>query len=213
MDHLITLPNTVHSSLCFILDTFSSPCLSLTYVHLYHMSGFLTWVAVSSTTWNWPFTTWNWPRYKVCTFGLENWEWPPVRSYLLEQHTSSLLFSFQAVYCSTCFSCNLVIHMNPSQLSIRVSSSIWQQISQAGNMTKKILKAAISLAFHGLLRASEFTSPTTVLYNPKKTLLKSDITIRHHTIRLQIKASKTDQRGHRQTILLGCTNSSVVSCM
>ena len=73
---------------------------------------------------------------------------------------------------------------------------------------KKMLKAAISLAFHGLLRASEFTSPTTVSYNPKKTLLKSDITIRHHTIRLQIKASKTDQRGHGQTILLGCTNSS-----
>ena len=73
---------------------------------------------------------------------------------------------------------------------------------------KKMLKAAISLAFHGLLRASEFTSPTTVSYNPKKTLLKSDVTIHHHTIRLQIKASKTDQRGHRQTILLGCTNSS-----
>ena len=73
---------------------------------------------------------------------------------------------------------------------------------------KKMLKAAISLAFHGLLRASEFTSPTTVSYNPKKTLLKSDIIIRHHTIRLQIKASKTDQRGHGQTILLGCTNSS-----
>ena len=88
--------------------------------------------------------------------------------------------------------------------SLRVSSSIWQQTSQAGNMTK----AAISLAFHGLLRASEFTSPTTVSYNPKKTLLKSDITIRHHTIRVQIKTSKTDQRGHGQTILLGCTNSS-----
>ena len=33
---------------------------------------------------------------------------------------------------------------------------------------KKMLKAAISLAFHGLLRASEFTSPTTVSYNLKK---------------------------------------------
>ena len=31
---------------------------------------------------------------------------------------------------------------------------------------KKMLKAAISLAFHGLHRASEFTSPTTVSYNP-----------------------------------------------
>ena len=71
-----------------------------------------------------------------------------------------------------------------------------------------MLKAAISLAFHGLLRASKFTSQTTVSYNPRKILLKSDITILHHTICLQIKASKTDQRGHGQTILLGCTNSS-----
>ena len=117
-------------------------------------------------------------------------------SFLSRQSTAQL--AFHATLLSTWTPLSCLSEYPPASSNRFPRQATWQ----------KMLKAAILLAFHGLLRASEFTLPTTVSYNPKKTLLKSDITIGHHTIRLQIKASKTDQRGHRQTILLECTNCS-----
>ena len=57
-----------------------------------------------------------------------------------------------------------------------------------------MLRSAVTLAFFGMLRVSEYTSATTTSYNPDTTLMFADVSIsldRQAAI-LQIKASKMD---------------------
>lgn len=72
-----------------------------------------------------------------------------------------------------------------------------------------MLAAATSLAFHGLLRVSEFTAPSSTTYQPHRTLRWSDISFpSSHSLKILIRTSKTDQAARGQQVLLGCSKSS-----
>ena len=72
---------------------------------------------------------------------------------------------------------------------------------------KLMLWSAFTLAFYGFLRSSEFTSPSTTQFNPLVHLSRSDISFSSDgSLRLQLKASKTDP--YRQ----GCSLLLAPSC-
>ena len=71
---------------------------------------------------------------------------------------------------------------------------------------KALYWAACTLAFFGLLRVSEYTSPRTSTYNPARNLLLNDITIRHSRICVFIKSSKTDPFREGCTVIIGSTS-------
>ena len=69
-----------------------------------------------------------------------------------------------------------------------------------------MLAAATSLAFHGLLRVSEFTAKSPHSFDPSRTLLKKHIRFSSGgSLRIHIPASKTDQQCWGQKILVGRT--------
>ena len=72
---------------------------------------------------------------------------------------------------------------------------------------KALYWAACTLAFFGLLRVSEYTSPKTSEYDPSRHLLLTDITIRQGNIYVFIKSSKTDPFREGCTIMIGSTSS------
>ena len=51
-----------------------------------------------------------------------------------------------------------------------------------------MLWAAVTTAFFGFLRASEFVAPTTTSFNPEATLLVHDVTASNHGFGIQIKS-------------------------
>ena len=57
---------------------------------------------------------------------------------------------------------------------------------------KRALWAALKLTFHGFLRASELTSPTSTAYFPHQHL-RRDIQLHKHCLVITVKASKSDQ--------------------
>ena len=74
---------------------------------------------------------------------------------------------------------------------------------------RHMLAAATSLAFHGLLRVSEFTSPSSYSYLKSRTLQRRDISIQPDgTTKVSIRASKTDQQARGHQILIGCTGGT-----
>ena len=73
---------------------------------------------------------------------------------------------------------------------------------------KRMLWAAFCTAFYGLLRASEFCSPSTHSFDPSRTLCHSDLTFLPFSANLRIKASKTDQFHKTSTVTIGSTNTS-----
>ena len=73
---------------------------------------------------------------------------------------------------------------------------------------KRMLWAAFTLAFYGFLRASEFTSPSPRSYDPTVTLCRQDITIQTTTLKLLVKASKTDPFRQTCTLTIGATGTS-----
>ena len=77
-----------------------------------------------------------------------------------------------------------------------LASSSWS----AGD--KCMLWAAVTTAFFGFLRSSEYCSPQTRKYNPDTTLCFEDVTFNHSNIYINIKASKTDPFREGCTICL-----------
>ena len=73
--------------------------------------------------------------------------------------------------------------------------------------------AACCIAFFGLLRVSEFTTPTQTHFNPSSHLSLSDIALDSHTspqvIRITLKQSKTDQLRQGTHLYLGKTGHRV----
>ena len=67
---------------------------------------------------------------------------------------------------------------------------------------KCMLWAALTTAFFGFLRSSEYCSPQTQKYDPETTLCFEVITYKHSNIYLHIKASKTDPFREGCTICL-----------
>ena len=72
---------------------------------------------------------------------------------------------------------------------------------------KVMLWAAITTAFFGFLRVSEYTTLRKTTHDPTITLLFSDIRIRNDSIRLHIKSSKTDPFRQGVTIRLEANNT------
>ena len=65
-----------------------------------------------------------------------------------------------------------------------------------------MLAAAFCLAFHGLLRVSEYTSPSARLFRPRLHATVGDLQWSHSSYTFHLKRSKTDQCGHGTTITL-----------
>ena len=74
-----------------------------------------------------------------------------------------------------------------------------------------MLVAATTLAFFGLLRVSEYTSPTTSRYDPEWHLLVSDVTVNavRRLAYVRIKASKTDPFRESAIVRVGVSGSEL----
>ena len=74
---------------------------------------------------------------------------------------------------------------------------------------KIMLWAAVTTAFFGFLRSSEYCSPQTKKFDPETTLCFEDITYKHPNIYINIKASKTDPFREGCTICLSPSYADV----
>ena len=84
-----------------------------------------------------------------------------------------------------------------------LASSSWSQVD------KCMLWAAVTTAFFGFLRSSEYCSPQTKKYDTETTLCFEDISYKHSNIYITIKASKTDPFREGCTICLSPSYASV----
>ena len=73
---------------------------------------------------------------------------------------------------------------------MRLGTNLWN--SSREHQDKLMVWAAMLMAFHGFMRISEYTSSHARSYNPSTTLCWDDITIMPNTVKVRIKASKTD---------------------
>ena len=74
---------------------------------------------------------------------------------------------------------------------------------------KVMLWAALTTAFYGFLRVSEYTSSHRTKFDPHTTLLFSDVTIEGDVAHIVIKASKTDPFRNGITIRLAANTSTL----
>ena len=72
---------------------------------------------------------------------------------------------------------------------------------------KLMLWAAITMAYFGFLRVSEYTSTHKTKFDPLSTLLLENVTLENDIITIFIKASKTDPFRHGMTIRLAANNT------
>nr|XP_006821276.1 PREDICTED: uncharacterized protein LOC102807582 [Saccoglossus kowalevskii] len=73
---------------------------------------------------------------------------------------------------------------------------------------KAMLWSAFTLAFFGFLRVSEFVAPTSMTFDPQRTLLTADITCNTDLV-IALKASKTDPFRRGCNIIIAPSQSSV----
>ena len=74
---------------------------------------------------------------------------------------------------------------------------------------KIMIWAAITTAFFGFLRISEYTSHKKSAHDPSTTLLFTDIAISNHSAAVHIKTSKTDPFRHGVTVRLQENNTDI----
>ena len=72
-----------------------------------------------------------------------------------------------------------------------------------------MLWAAVTTAFFGFLRSSEYVSPQTHKYDPESTLCFEDITYRHPNFHIRIKTSKTDPFREGCTICISPSRAQI----
>ena len=83
-------------------------------------------------------------------------------------------------------------------------------LTMPGAQADKIMQwAAITTAFFGFLRSSEYVSPQTTKFNPDTTPTFEDVTYRHPNYYINIKASKTDPFREGCTICLSPSNAEI----
>ena len=85
-----------------------------------------------------------------------------------------------------------------------------QQSPNLGRMDQLAVWAALTLAFHAFLRASEFTSPTTSTYSPRRHPLRRDIHQEASYLTITIKPSKGDP--FRAACTLPVTATGTATC-
>jgi hypothetical protein len=78
----------------------------------------------------------------------------------------------------------------------------------------RLLWAAMTLGFFGLLRAAEFTTPSQASFNPDLHLTMNDVSLRTHQdgtkfMSVRIKMSKTDKSCEGFFIHIGCSQRKV----
>ena len=101
----------------------------------------------------------------------------------------------------------------PSRLPISLAGChqllLWIRSTELNTCNRKMLWAAILLPFFGMLRSSEFTSPTTTSYIPGVTLMFHNISFSPDWsfVTVKIKASKTDPYRSGCSIRVGATNN------
>ena len=83
-----------------------------------------------------------------------------------------------------------------------------QQSPDLGRLDQLAVWAALTLAFHAFLRASEFTSPTTSTYSPRRHLLRRDIHQEASYLTIKIKASKGDPCRAACTLPVAATDTA-----
>ena len=74
---------------------------------------------------------------------------------------------------------------------------------------KRLWWSAVTLAFFGLLRASEYTCPSTRSFDRESNLAATDIYVGHNYMLISIKASKTDPFRVGCTVTIGSTNNKL----
>ena len=84
-----------------------------------------------------------------------------------------------------------------------LASTSWQQAD------KIMLWAAVTTAFFGFLRSSEYVSQQTLKFDPDTTLCFEDVSYHHLNIYIRIKASKTDPFRQGCTICLSPSGADV----
>ena len=81
-------------------------------------------------------------------------------------------------------------------ITISLLRSIKFELSRDSSLhphDKLLYWAAFTLAFYGFLHASEYTSPTHSHYDKSRHLLCLDVTLNNNSMKVNIKASKSDQ--------------------
>lgn len=68
-----------------------------------------------------------------------------------------------------------------------------------------MLWAALTLAFYGWFRVSEYVSPSSTSFNRDRTLLRAHVAVEAGSVTVDLRASKTDQLGEGATIVMGAT--------
>ena len=84
-----------------------------------------------------------------------------------------------------------------------IASSSWPQAD------KIMLWAAVTTAFFGFLRSSEYVAPQTQKYDPESTLCFEDVKYQHPNFYIKIKTSKTDPFREGCTICLSPSGAQI----
>ncbi len=77
------------------------------------------------------------------------------------------------------------------------------------DVDKKMLWAAVSLAYFGLLRVSEYTSQGPRKFDPTRTLIRSRVTLREDAVVVHLPESKTDQLRKGADVTAGLTGDDL----
>ena len=96
-------------------------------------------------------------------------------------------------------------------VTIQVLRDLKTALHEATHQTyynKRMLWAAFVVAFYGFLRASELCAKATNSFDPATTLLGTNVVTSPTTVRLHIKASKTDPFRTGCTVTIGATATS-----
>ena len=99
-----------------------------------------------------------------------------------------------------------------SRLPITISHlhAIKRQLSISSFLShdKLLYWTAFTLAFYGILRASEYSCPSKSRYKQSRHLLLDDVDVTLNSLSIHLKSSKTDHFGEFSTLLIGSTGSS-----
>ena len=105
------------------------------------------------------------------------------------------------------------VSSRPSRLRITLNiikilkSSL--QKSPISEKDKLMLWAAVTTAFFGRLRSSEFCCETKSTFNPNETLLLRDVNLNENVATIQIKVSKADPFRNGHEVCIAASQSSV----
>ena len=98
-----------------------------------------------------------------------------------------------------------------SPITLHILRTLQRQLghSDIPAQDKLLYWAAFTLGFFGFLRASEYSAPSHHHHNPTRTLTLRDLSVKHQSLEISLRRSKTDRFGNSATVLVGSTSSSL----